>query len=57
MPIDRTKYAIVLRGVFSASGYDEIQVRTILKKDAERILKDHVPDAKTRRDFYRVVKL
>lgn len=49
--VDKTRYAIVLKGPVSGSGYDEIMVRTVMRKDAERILRERLPDARDRRAF------
>lgn len=40
--IDKTNYGIVRLGFLTASGEDEILIRTILKKDCEWILKERV---------------
>lgn len=55
--IDCTRYAIVAKGVGTASGYDEIKVRTVLKKDAERILQEWIPNPRQRNGWFKIVKL
>lgn len=55
--IDKTRYAIVQRAAFTASGYDEVQCRTILKKDATRILRDFEPNHRWRRTQFTIVLL
>jgi hypothetical protein len=54
--LDKTRWAIVRNADMSDSGRDEILVRTVLKRVAEKILRDAVPDARTRR-AYRVERL
>jgi hypothetical protein len=55
--IDKTKYAIVQRDVYTGSGYFEIQARFILKKDAVAFLRVKVPNHRTRRFEYRIKKI
>jgi len=55
--IDKTKYAIVVRDVYTDSGYFEIVATTVLKKDAQAFLNMKVPNPKTRRFEYKIIKL
>lgn len=55
--INKCRYGIVLRGVFTASGHDELHAAFIKKSDAERVLKQEVPDARMRRRDFKIVKL
>lgn len=55
--INKCRYGIVLRGVYSASGYDELQAAFIKKMTAVEVLKQYVPNAAERRNRYMIVKL
>ena len=54
--INKCRYGIVLRGVFTASGHDELHAAFIKKSTAERVLKQEVPD-KYERKRYVIVRL
>ena len=54
---DKTKYAIIHNDVWTDSGYYEITARFILKKDAVAYLREKVPNPRTRRFEYQVMKL
>lgn len=55
--INKCKYGIVLRGVFTASGHDELHAAFIKKSDAEKVLREYVPNPRERRSRYKVMKL
>lgn len=54
--INKCRYGIVLNGVYSASGHDELHAAFIKKSTAEKILRQEVTNKFERRS-YKVVKL
>lgn len=54
--INRCRYGIVLRGVYSASGHDELHAAFIKKSTAERVLKQEIPNKYERKRHY-IVRL
>lgn len=54
--INKCRYGIVLNGVYSESGHDELHAAFIKKSTAERILKQEIEN-KFERRRYKIVKL
>lgn len=54
--INKCRYGIVLNGVYSASGHDELHAAFIKKSTAEKILRQEVTN-KFERRRYKIVRL
>lgn len=54
--INKCKYGIVARGVFTASGYDELHAAFVKKSTAERVLRQEIPNKYERKRYY-IVRL
>lgn len=55
--INRTRWGIIARGVFTSTGRDELRAAFIRKSDAEAFLKQCVPNAKERRARYEIQRI
>ena len=55
--INKCKWLVILRGVYTASGENELHAAFIKKATAVEFLKQTVPNAAERRNRYIIVKL